>query len=611
MPASLNLNGLWKFCPAFGYLVGDQRWTDTNYEIAVQNENKPESGADMGWINPGYDDSGWLNHPVPGDWGTTFEDLWSYEGHGWFRREILVPADWEGKRVLFHSEGANYFTKVYVNGSFAGDHEGGYTSFGIDISEFVKCGEQNTIAVSIDNESSPDRCPGGQAGWWNYGGMYRDVELRVTDTVWFDDVTVVTDVHPDDGTADVSVSVVAGRVAGDTTPRTIELELTDSAGASIDVETVPVELCDDCMTCGFTVKDARFWSPEHPNLYTVTLRMRSENGPGEVWTHRIGLRTVTVDGTRLLLNGEPMLLKGINRHELYPNRGRTHTEAELTRDLDLCDWMGCNALRCHYPNHRRHYELCDERGILNYTEVPLWQWGRTMVETAGPGALGAAKKQLEEMIKTLKNHPSIFLWSVSNENHVMAGNPHHGGPEIVKMVVDGNYELVDMAHSLDATRPVVESSNMWPGDPVHEVTDVTAVNVYVETSGPRSKNIDTVRREMHKEMSGLREQIPDRPIIMSEFGTWTTYGLKTDYFPGEKFQSAKLRAMWEQALEEENVVGCFIWVFSDAEVHKRFKWVYEYNVAYGLFDKQRRPKEAAYTMRELWKGIPRDPVTET
>ena len=105
---------------------------------------------------------------------------------------------------------------------------------------------------------------------------------------------------------------------------------------------------------------------------------------------------------------------------------------------------------------------------------------------------------------------------------------------------------------------------------------------------------------MHDKLEKLRAQVPGRPILLSEFGSWTIRGMKTDYFPGEAFQSAKLTTMWKQALEEENVIGAFIWVFADARVHRRFLWAYEFTVAYGLFDSHRRPKEAAYAMRKLW-----------
>ena len=606
MLASLTLNGNWKFCPAFDYLVGDQRWTDSNFDLQNAGEGRPVARTDIGWINPGFDDAGWMDHPVPMSWSAAFEDLWSYEGVGWYRREINVPAAWEGKRVTFHCEGANYFTRIYVNGNQAGEHEGGYNAFEIPVHEHLRYGETNTIAVSVDNIPKPERCPGGQYGWWNYGGLYRDVELRVSGLTWIDDVTVVTEVEPGGGTggSDASGVKVSVDIGGDDTlaGTVLEAKMSDPSGGNVPVPMSTALVRDGKAELEFRVDKAHLWAPDTPSLYTLQLELRT-SGMTEVcdrWSHRIGLRTFRIDGTRFLLNGEPVLIKGCNRHEEYPGQGRTLSDRDRTKDLDLCAWMGCNALRCHYPNHRRHYELCDERGILNYVEVPFWQWGRLLVKTESPLALDAAKSQLREIIRTLKNHPSVFMWSVSNENHTKMVSERQGTPEMVKMTADGNIELVKMAQEMDPTRPVVEASNCWPEDPVHQATDVSAVNMYVGTKTPFAKDTDAIQERMHDKLNKLREELPDRPILLSEFGTWTIRGMKTDYFPGEAFQSAKLTSMWEQTLKEENVIGAFIWVFADAEVHRRFLWAYEFNVAYGLFDHHRRPKEAAYTMRKLW-----------
>ena len=601
MRAALTLNGLWKFLPALDYLVGDQRWTDSNFDLEEQSHSPPEGGADMGWIAPGFDDAGWLDCPVPSNWNTAFEDLWSYEGHGWYRRTVRIPSAWEGCRVVFHSEGANYATKLYVNGTFAGAHEGGYTPFDIPVHALLRPGEQNTFAVSVENLARPDRCPGGQYGWWNYGGMYRDVELRVSDLVYFDDVTVITEVK-DERTCDVSIEVVTGRENGAQGMRTVTVELRDPAGRAVPISEPSAELADDHARLTFTVEDAALWSPESPSLYDLTLTLTDPetSGVSDTWRHRIGLRTFRVKGTKYLLNGRELFVKGLNRHEIYPGRGNTHTESELSRDIDLLKWMHGNAFRCHYPNHRRYYELCDERGVLAYTELPLWQWGRVLVESAAPEALVTAKAQLTEMINALKNHTCVMLWSVSNENYTKYMSDVQGTREHARQTIDGNIELVHLAKSLDPTRPVVEASNCWPGDEVHQHTDITAVNVYVGSPSPLAKDAPGIGNRMNEKLGRLREELPDRPILMTEFGNWAVRGLKTDYVPGEGFQAAKIRSMWEQGLEEENVCGGFIWVFSDAEGHKRFMWVYEFNIAYGLFDHERRPKDAALALREMW-----------
>lgn len=605
MRDELTLNGRWKFCPAFDEISADQRWMDPDFDPKNPNV-KSISGEHIGWVQPEFSDSGWLDIPVPASWNGAIRDLWSYEGHGWYRRTVRVPKLWEGRRVEFFSEGANYRTVVYVNGERAGEHEGGYTPFAIRVDHLLKFGEENVLAVAVDNLPKPSRAPGRQFGWWNHGGLYRDVSLRVSNRTRIDDVTVVTDVS--DTNVDVSVTVVVEADDAGALDGVCELTLTDPTG-------VPVALADDAASRSvriedgrgevafqFTLTDAHLWSPDTPNLYALDVTLRNESAPLDVWSHRIGMRTFRVDGTRLLLNGEPIIIKGVNRHEEYPKTGRTHTASLLNTDLDLVEWLGANAIRCHYPNHRELYHRCDERGIMNMVEVPLWQWGRPLVETDDPKALDAAKTQLREIVKTYKNHACVFIWSVSNENLTQpkrSADPN--AVELARQTANGNIELVEMAKALDPTRPVVEVSNEWPNDPVHAHTDISAVNVYVGSpKPPLARHMDQPVQRLRAKMQGLREQVPDRPIIAAEYGEWTVLGLMTDYPPGEQFQAAKVTAFWDAFMSEENIIGGFIWCFSDYDVHRRFLWSYEYRLGFGVFDLYRRPKAAAHAVRAQW-----------
>ncbi len=616
MRIEMSLNGRWRFCPAFDQISADQRWLDPDFDPA-NPDLTPVTEGDIGWVRPDFDDSGWLDITIPGSWNSEFEDLWSYEGHGWFRRVVAIPREWEGRRVEFFSEGANYRTVVSVNGQVAGEHSGGYTPFAIPIHRLLKFGEENVIAVSCDNQPKKDRVPGGQFDWWNHGGLYRDVSLRITDNVYIDDVTV--DTKLEDGGASVGVSVTARCDGGKVTNRAIDVQLFDPAGEPVLLPaTARSQMLAEAdghaaAELNLPVPDALLWTPDEPHLYrlvlTVNDTMHEHNG--DTWSMRIGLREIRVDGPRLLLNGRPLLIKGINRYEDYsgdnPGHGRpghTHDEALLSRDLDLVKWLGANALRSHYPPHRRHFELCDERGILNLVELPLYQWGRPLVETASADALVAAKAQLTEIIGALKNHPSVFMWSVSNENLVV---PRSDDPEVValaKQTADGNIELVELAHELDPTRPAVEVSNCWPGDPVHQHTDVTAINIYVGTNVNDERGLpDTVERARAK-IAEQRTELSDKPILATEWGSWAVRGMRTDYFPGEEYQAANIKAIWDGMLEEDNVIGGFVWAFADSDVHRRFLWVYEYRCAYGMFDIHRNAKVSAHTMHDVWTALP-------
>ncbi len=601
MREMVSLDGIWKFCPAFTELNANQRFLGPNFDPSNPTTG-PTGQGDVGWIEPGFDDSGWLDIVVPSTWNKAFPDLWSYEGHGWYRKKVRIPGRWAGRRVEFTCEASNYSTVLYVNGHRAGVHEGGYVPFSIPIHRFLRFGKSNLIAASVENIPRPDRCPGGQFGWWNYGGIYGSTGLLVTDTVYIAETAVATEHR--NRTASVAIqSTVVEEEPQKAGPFLIRADLEDEQGRMVSTGSWVLEFRggEAKVNMVLRVTNPRLWSPEEPNLYRLCLELREgKRRVRDRVQFRIGIRSVRVDGTRLLLNDRPLLVKGVNRHPEYAETGHAEREEDLKKDLLLVKQLGANAMRCHYPYSPRTYELCDEMGILCLAEIPLYQWGRPAVQTDCPDALKAAKVQLVEMIRYLRNHPSVFMWSVSNENMTLPKQDTEECRRLAAMVVAGNLELVEIAHELDPTRPVVEVSNCWPGDPVFEKTDLCAVNVYIGASSPHVSTLYTLTDRMRERLDALRHDHPDKPILIGEFGCWAIRGLRTDYFPGELYQAALIRNYWEALMREPNVVGGFIWCFQDSDVHRRFLWDYEFRVAYGLYDIRRRPKEAARTVRRMW-----------
>ena len=385
MREEISLNGTWKFYPAFDNFTGDLGW------MFPPGKEVPADQRRGGWKARGFDDSGWLDISVPGSWNSCIKDLWSYEGHGWYRRVVPVPPEWRGRRVEFFSEGANYMTEVFVNGQSAGIHEGGHVPFSIPIHHLLKHDGNDVIAVACDNTPGPGRVPGGQFGWWNHGGLYRDVCLRTTDLVCIENVRTRTAIRESLAELEIEVELRSELEVESTV--SLRALLAGPAGQEL------YQACDEDLPAApgtthrklcIQVENPLLWSPDEPNLYALDITLSRGGEPTDKWSHRIGLRTVAVRGTSLLLNGRPLLLKGINRHEEYPHGDlttATHEERQLVEDLDLLKGLGANALRCHYPNHRRLYELCDEMGIINMLEVPLWQLGSKVVDTDDPGAL--------------------------------------------------------------------------------------------------------------------------------------------------------------------------------------------------------------------------------
>lgn len=594
----LSLDGEWRFCPALKELEVSHAFLAEGLPTRAP---LPEDAEDKhaGWIEPGFDDSAWWPIAVPASWNTQFPDLWSYEGQGWYRRQVEIPAAWRGKRVAFVSDGANYRTVVYINGQKAGVHEGGYTAFEIPIRVHLRYGEPNTIAISVDNESRLDRVPMERHDWWVHGGLYRPVRLEARGVPEISAVLVETDALGAPPSATIRATIEADATTNG--KHTLHATLQDAEGAPVAEGSLETELPESgaALNIKLPVNEARLWSPESPYLYTLELRLT--NADGEVTdtrSIRTGIRSIHVEGTKLLLNGQPYLIKGLNRYENYADTGMTSTEENLPADLALVKELGANALRCHYPYSRRTYALCDEIGLLAVCEVPLYQWGR-------PGHseknLEAAKAQLTEMIGTLRNHPSVAFWSVSNETRIRPREPGEEHLRLSQMVARGNLELVDLAHALDPTRPVIEPSNRWPDDVVLGETDLSSVNVYLGVPEPNVAGLAALPPQVKERFAALREQHPGKPILVTEFGSWALRGFKTNYFPGETYQAELLRTYWEAFRQEPDFAGGFIWVFADSDVHRKFTTIYEMRCAYGLYDLQRRPKESAATVQSMWK----------
>ena len=319
-----------------------------------------------GWIEPDFDDEAWWDINVPSSWNTAFPDLWSYEGFGWHRKTIEIPESWRGKRVIFHSDGANYRTALFVNGVKAGVHEGGYTSFAIPVHDRLRFGEANTIAVAVDNLSLISRCPTERHDWWNHGGLYRSVWLEVTDPIYIEDAAVVTDAMTEPARVHVHVEIRSEGDSNGDYNLTAHLSSPDGSPAAAVSKTFAIVNGSARVDAVLDVENASLWTPDHPNLYNLTLEIGEQTSHclHDRWSRYVGIRSIEIDGPRLLVNGEPFIIQGVNRYENYPDTGMTPNDSGLRRDVDLIKRMGGNAVRCHYPQFSRNVRSVRSHGII-------------------------------------------------------------------------------------------------------------------------------------------------------------------------------------------------------------------------------------------------------
>ena len=317
--------------------------------------------------------------PVPCSWNDLFDDAREYLGTAWYLTDCYVPAGWSGRRVCLRVGSANYRARVWVNGTLAGEHDGGHLPFAFDITPLVKWDAPTRIAIAVDNLQKPDRVPaspgpgGGFLGsypsttydFFPYAGLHRQVVLYSLPAVQVTGVRVQTTLDGDAAT--VTVTATSSQATG----RGV---VTIGEGASR--LQAPLTFASGAATATLRLPSGQLWSPESPRLHDVTVTLSDGTRDVDQYTVRTGFRTIAVQGDRLLLNGSPVSLRGFGRHEDFPLHGRGLDLAALVRDFELMTWTGANSFRTsHYPYSEETYDLADRLGFLIIDEIPAVEPG--------------------------------------------------------------------------------------------------------------------------------------------------------------------------------------------------------------------------------------------
>lgn len=454
---------------------------------------------------------------VPGDWNSQDPSLWWYEGTVWFRRRLpTLPSlpGLAGKRVFLYFEAANHVAHVWLNNRKLGLHEGGFTPFMFEVTGRLR--GDDSLVVAVENERVAERIPSTRTDWWNYGGITRPVWLLVVPETYVHDYTLRFTDPADGPRIDVAVSLDGpARAALPVTVSLPELGLRATVPAS----------GDGLASVTFRPPRVERWAPGRPKRYEVVI----EAGTDRLAQH-VGLRTLAVSGTRILLNGEPIFLRGICLHEeAFDAQGRRATsEADYARLLEAASALNVNFVRlAHYPYGAAVNELADRLGLLTWAEIPVY-WEDIPYDN--PQTLLAARQMLGELIRRDRNHASVAFWSVANET-----------PTTEHRLVFLR-TLIGDARRLDPTRLVtaaLKSSSVEAAsadgaggggtgsggraqridDPLGADLDVLAINTYVGWYGAEYPDaIQHVRWE----------SAFDKPVILSEFGADALHGFRGD-----------------------------------------------------------------------------------
>jgi beta-glucuronidase len=567
---SLSLNGEWNYIVDVqeeGYY--DYRMNPTRWGF-FQNA-KPQKPEDL--IEYDFDKSPTMK--IPGDWNTQDERLFFYEGTVWFKKSFqVVPM--KDLRTLLYFGAVNYDCHVYVNGKKAGHHIGGFTPFNFDITDLLKEGE-NVVIVKVDNKRHAEDVPTQIFDWWNYGGITRDVRLVKVKPVYLEDYNLqLTKADAKAKQREITFSAKLNKAEAGHKVVVVIPELKLQQQLSTDNEGKVNG------TLKVNAKKLALWSPTSPKLYRVEISLNTSTISDE-----IGFRTIETRDKQILLNGQPIFLKGISIHNEKPNGGgRANTAEDARTLLSWAKELGCNFVRlAHYPHHEEMVREAEKMGILVWSEIPVY-W---TIAWKNAQTYENAQNQLHDMISRDHNRANVIIWSIANETpHSKDRDLFLGNLAQYARTLD-NTRLISMAMEVTGASNYVNRLN----DNMNQYVDVVSFNQYI--GWYRDVN----------DAPKMKWEIPyNKPVIVSEFGGGAKYG-----YHGQKNQR------WTEEFQEnlyiencamldkiEGLAGTTPWILKDFRSPRRvLPDVQDYYNRKGLFSDKGEKKKAFYVLKNWYE----------
>ena len=546
----------------------------------VMEERVPLSG--QWWFNPAPEAEFWeketVKHwkpiEVPGEWVMQGFEVEKGKAAGYFRT-FTVPASWQGKRIKLRCNAIYSDARVYINGQKAGSHLGGFTAFELDVTDWVRCGAENRMAVAVTSETVADSTSNASRyAVHPLGGISRDLYLFAlpeTNLSLFH-VSTAFDSTYTDATLVAEVDIThEGKTASG--KYQLAFELKDAAGRPVRLKDDRLKLRElaagetEKLTVRFPVTAPRKWDPEHPYLYRLTCRLMDGNRVMQTSVRRVGFRQIEVRGNQVFVNNHPIKLRGACHHEVMPLRGRSVNNDMWRRDVELFREGNVNYLRTsHYPPDEALLEACDELGMFVEVEAPFC-WAH---EAKVPDALrqDILVNQHLAMVNLNRSHPSVLMWSMGNESNLYA--------EYFK-------EAAGLVKQIDPTRPRIFSQ--WGPDADQGELEVTNHH-YPGPEGP----------DKYRNYS--------RPVVFDEFCHLNAYNrLELAADPGlRNMWGVLLDRMWNAMYHSQGVLGGAIW----AGIDDTFFLPGERAVGYGTWgpiDGWRRPKPEYWGMKKAFSPV--------
>ena len=603
-------------------------------------------GDASGAENPAFNDSTWEQVNLPHDYSIEQEYSKSMEaesgylpgGTGWYRKNFTLDESTAGKEIRIDFGGVYMNSTVWVNGHEVGTHPYGYTPFSFDITDYVNVGEENVIAVKVNHQTPSSR-------WYSGSGIYRSVDLTITDPVHVDLYgtkieTPNLEEEADKGT--VNADVKATVVNESDTAQEVTLTHTvfpkggdeeDEIG-TVTTEAQSIEAGESAtIDAKVAVTGAELWSTENPNLYTVRTEVKVGGEVVDTYDTDYGFRYFNFDAnTGFSLNGQKMKLKGVCMHHDQGALGAEAWESAIDRQVKILKEMGCNSIRVtHNPAADELIEACNEQGILVIDEVfDGWAWAKNgnnmdyarffKTEIGGDNEIIGgeadmtwAQFDLTATIKRGQNAPSIIMWSIGNE-------VQEGASSLNQQYADVQADLIGWAQELDTTKLVTRGDNVVKGNTSGIAYDI--MNTLAEAGGVVGLNYTN-----GSQYDAQHAASPDWIIYGSETassvnsrGVYDRLGngsagqtddkLLTSYDNSHVGWGASASSAWYDVIQRDFVAGEYVWTGFDYIGEPTpwngtgsgavASWPSPKNSYFGIIDTAGLPKDTYYFYQSQW-----------
>ena len=525
----------------------------------------------------------WEPVDLPHTWnGTDGQDGGGdyYRGTCYYAKSISRSELGCGPLTYIEFEGANSSATLYVNGTKAASHDGGYSTWRVDITDLLQ--DENELVVAVDN-SPNDRVYPQMADFTFYGGLYRNVNVINVSEAHFE-----LDYY---GTPGISVTPT---VKGADAQVEVEVFLTGLSGG----EELTYQICDGCTAIAeetapasdtkktFVIENVRLWNGrKDPHLYTAKVVLKKDGEAIDSRETRFGCRSFAIDPNEgFILNGEKYPLRGVSRHQDRPEKGNALSRADHEEDIDLIMELGATTIRlAHYQHDQYFYDLCDEKGLVIWAEIPY-------ISKHMPNGRENTISQMRELITQNYNHPCIVVWGLSNEI-TMNGE---GDPDLIE-----NHKILnDLCHKLDPTRlttVAVVSACSMDADYLR-IPDVISYNHYYGWYGGNTSMNGPFMDRFHA-------KYPDTPIGMSEYGcealNWHTSNPEQGDYT-EEYQAYYHEELIKQLYTRDFVWATHVWNMFDFAADARAEGGENGMNHKGLVTFDRKYKKDAFYAYKAW-----------